>query len=79
MCFITVEDIDERLRKPDYARVLGEMLRLELAPEGNDDTWPCISAVLCTGRVALLWTVFARGKARDDVSKVLADFNETLG
>ena len=79
MCFITVEDIDTRLRKPEYSKTLGDLIRLELPPPSDetDDTWPCVTAVLHGGRHALLWTIWPG--QRDEVLQVLNQFNETLG
>lgn len=79
MCFITVNDIEERLQKPQYATVLGDMIRLELPPESNEDDWPCVTAVLVTGQCKLLWAIYARGNVRNNVLRVLEAFNDTLG
>lgn len=84
MQFITIEDINHRLDKYPHVKMRHEISRLELPPEEHftddeDDTWPCITAILKDGERRLLWTIFARGHLYNKVVNVLEEFNKTLG
>lgn len=81
MCFITVDDINQRLNKYPLVKIRHEIARLELPPAIDpeiDDTWPCISAVLKDGTRQMLWTVFGQGRVYNIVLQVLEDFNRSL-
>lgn len=81
MCFITVDDIVQRLSKHPLDKMRDDIVRLEIPPEidpEEDDAWPCISAVLKDGTRHMLWTVFGQGRVYKIVLNVLDEFNRSL-